>query len=252
MDDKIRIDEEELKKIVDKDKKLKKLVGEDEEDKRKFPGFILLFLITTFGVILALGLSFSAIKLIESNETINTLISRIKGEDDNKEKFIITYVENSGQFEAGINLKNQFPTRDEVGKLFEGENYVYNFSLLVGKDTVGAYYELTAVEGNDNNLNPSYVKLYLEKNKVAVSDSFRNTGRVKVYTDYQNSEYQEANGKVIYKGYVTEEDVKRGKIDFVMRMWISEDVQLGEDSKDVYSNRKFSVTVNTYATYLNR
>ena len=42
---------------------------------------------------LALGLSFSAISLLNGNETINTIISNITG-DDNKDKYIITYVEN--------------------------------------------------------------------------------------------------------------------------------------------------------------
>ena len=65
---------------------------EEEETKRRFPPFFLLILLTTVGVVFALGLSFSAISLLESNETINTIISNIKG-NDNKDKYIITYVE---------------------------------------------------------------------------------------------------------------------------------------------------------------
>jgi len=68
---------------------------EDEQAKKRFPTFILIFLILTFGLMLALGLSFSAIKLMNSNETINTLISSLTG-DDNKDKYIITYAENTG------------------------------------------------------------------------------------------------------------------------------------------------------------
>ena len=70
---------------------------EDDDERRKggIAGFLLLALITTVGVMFALGLSFSAIKLMDSNETINTLISSLTG-DDNQDKYIITYVESTG------------------------------------------------------------------------------------------------------------------------------------------------------------
>ncbi len=151
--------------------------------------------------------------------------------------------------ERGIYLINQFPTKDEVGKLFQGKNYVFNFALLVGKKTAGAYYELTAVENNDNTLNPSFVKLYLEKNGEGVDMSYRANNRVKVFTEYQKSEHAEAVGRVIYKGYVTEEDAKVGKIDFVMRMWVSEDVVLDNETAATYFNKIFGVKVNTYAMF---
>lgn len=149
----------------------------------------------------------------------------------------------------GINLVNQFPTRDEVGKLFEGKNYVYTFTLIIGKKTVGAYYELTAVENNDNTLNPNYVKLYLEKNGTGVDMSYNDNKRVKVFTDYSKSEHDDAVGKVIYKGYISDEDAKRGKIDFKMRMWVSEDVRVNETNMQEFNNKKFGVKVNTYAMF---
>lgn len=222
---------------------------EDEETKRKFPGFILICLFTTVGVMIALGLSFSAIELLESNETINTLISGLRG-DDNKEKYIITYVENTGEYESGIYLVNQFPTPDEVGRKFEGKNYVYIFSLIIGRKTEGAYYELTAIENPNNTLKKEYVKLYLEKNGTGVDMSFKDNGRVKVFSDYGPSEYTETEGRVIYKAKVTDEDTKKGRIDFVMRMWVSEDVDISGDKIDDFVNRRFGVTVNTYAAYL--
>ena len=122
--------------------------------------------------------------------------------------------------------------------------------MIVGKKTLGAYYELTAVPNTDNTLNPNYVKLYLEKNNKGVDMSYKKNGRVKVFTDYSKSEYPETIGSVIYKGKVTEEDIKNGKIDFVMRMWVSEDVKINESNMDSYGNKKFGVRVNTYATFL--
>ena len=215
-----------------------------EENERKYPSFIVLLLLTTFAVIAALGLSFSTITLLEGNQTINTLISRIKGENDDKERYIVTYVENTGPYkDKGIYLINQFPTSDSKGKLFEGENYVFHFSLLLGSKTKDVYYELTAVPNNDNTLNPKYVKLYLEKNGEGVNFSYKPNNKVKVFTDYKDSDYEETEGKVIYQDYITEADVKNKKIDFVMRMWISEDAKVDED----FMNKTFGVKVNTYA-----
>ena len=215
-----------------------------EENERKYPSFIVLLLLTTFAVIAALGLSFSTITLLEGNQTINTLISRIKGENDDKERYIVTYVENTGPYkDKGIYLINQFPTSDSKGKLFEGENYVFHFSLLLGSKTKDVYYELTAVPNSDNTLNPKYVKLYLEKNGEGVNFSYNPNNKVKVFTDYKDSDYEETEGKVIYQDFITEADVKNKKIDFVMRMWISEDAKVDED----FMNKTFGVKVNTYA-----
>ena len=159
-----------------------------EENERKYPSFIVLLLLTTFAVIAALGLSFSTITLLEGNQTINTLISRIKGENDDKERYIVTYVENTGPYkDKGIYLINQFPTSDSKGKLFEGENYVFHFSLLLGSKTKDVYYELTAVPNSDNTLNPKYVKLYLEKNGEGVNFSYNPNNKVKDYqTEYND------------------------------------------------------------------
>lgn len=215
-----------------------------EENERKYPSFIVLLLLTTFAVIAALGLSFSTITLLEGNQTINTLISRIKGENDDKERYIVTYVENTGPYkDKGIYLINQFPTSDSKGKLFEGENYVFHFSLLLGSKTKDVYYELTAVPNSDNTLNPKYVKLYLEKNGEGVNFSYNPNNKVKVFTDYKDSDYEKTEGKVIYQDFITEADVKNKKIDFVMRMWISEDAKVDED----FMNKTFGVKVNTYA-----
>lgn len=218
---------------------------EEEETKRRYPPLFLLFIFTTFGVLLALGLSFSAIEYMQSNETINTIISNIKGDDDN-EKYIITYAENILGNESAIHLVNQFPTPDSKGKLFEGENYVYNFSLIIGSKTVGAYYELTLVPSSNNTLNPSYVKVYLEKNDKPVNFSYRKNNKVKVYTDYAESTYEGAEGKVIYKDYITESDAQKGRIDFVMRMWVSEDATVDDN----FMNKTFGAKVNTYAAFI--
>ncbi len=232
MDDN-KTSKEEFEKELDK-KELDYYINYND---RKNP-FILILLVT-FVFLLALGLSFSAINFLLEDQTL--ISSVIKDED--KTKYIITYAETSSIVKNGIYLANQFPTKDEVGKLFTGENYVYEFSLLVGEKTEGVYYELSAITDTSNTLDPSYVKLYLQKNGSDVEFSYKPDNKVKVFTDYKDSEYSEVSGKVIYQGEVSESDVKNGKIDFVMRMWVSEDAPYDES----IFNKAFSVNVNTYA-----
>ena len=149
----------------------------------------------------------------------------------------------------GINLVNQFPTPDEKGKLFEGINYVYNFTLILGKKATGAYYELTGIENIDNNLDSSYVKIYLEKNGQATKFTTRDNGKIKTFNEFKESTHEGAEGKVIYSDYVTAEDVAKGKIEFKLRMWVSEDVRVNEDNMNNFNNKKFGLRVNTYAQF---
>lgn len=210
-------------------------IEEDDDERRGMP-FFLLFLFTTIAVLFALGLSFSTINLLQNNETINSLISK------NQDKYIITYSENINGNESNINLINQFPIPDYQGKQFNGQNEVYNFSLLVSENSAGLYYEFTAIPtitGADA-LDEKDVKIYLTKNKEDVDFSYKN-GKVKVYTDYEPSK-NGSEGVVIYSGKITEEDAERGRIDFIMRMWVADETEVNDD----FSNKKFGVKVNTY------
>lgn len=214
-----------------------------ENDERKYPPTLLFIFIIFLVGVTTFGLSYAAMNYIGSNQTINTIISNITG-NDTEGRYIITYVENYGDIspETGINLRNQYPTPDEVGKMFVGENYTYNFSLLLGNATSGSYYEISVIPNDGNTIKEEDVKIYLEKNGTGVEDSFRDNGKVKTFSDYKASKYSdEVKGKVISKGYVTDDDVKNGKINFVMRMWLSEDAETPTDYKE------FGVKVNIYA-----
>ena len=149
----------------------------------------------------------------------------------------------------GIHLLKQFPTSDDVGKLFDGKHYAYNFTLILGKKATGAYYELTGVENADNNLDPSYVKIYLEKNEQAVPFTLRENGKVKTFNEFKKSEHEGTEGKVIFSDYVTSEDVARGKIQFKLRMWISDELKINENNMNNVNDKKFGIRVNTYAQF---
>ena len=79
--------------------------------------------------------------------------------------------------------------------------------------------------------------------------TLKNNGKIKVYTEYNESTHEEALGKVLLSDHITKEDVERGKIEFKLRMWVSEDVKINETNMDNYNNRKFGVRVNTYAQF---
>ena len=115
---------------------------EDDEPRKKTPSFILIFLIITFGVMIALGLSFSAINLMDSNETINTLISSLTG-NDNKDKFIIMcnyqFLESiiDEDFENIYNknskeaIKELYKIYKERSMAFNNNNYIDDISVIL-------------------------------------------------------------------------------------------------------------------------
>ncbi len=223
---------------------------EDEARQKKYPPFILLFLFTTIAVLFALGLSFSTISFLQKNETINSIISSLTDNDD-EDKYLIVYDETVGDFSGGINLTNQFPIPDSKGKLFSGKNSVYNFSIVLGSATKDIYYEITAVPNNpDTNktLNPNYVKLYLTKNENEELTSTLLNGKVRTYSDYKKSTQEGVDGVVLYSDKVTKDDVEAGRINFTLRMWVSDNAIVDEN----FSNKTFAVKINIYAASLDR
>ena len=200
------------------------------------------------GVLFAVGLSFSTITFLNQNETINSLISSINGDkdddDDSKDSYFITYIENTGKYKNGINLINQFPTEDETGMKFVGENYVFNFSIVIGKNTAGANYQLIAVPDTKNTFNGKYAKLYLEKDTQSSNQSFKN-GKVRTFTEYPVYAGSKDGSRVIYSGKISEAEATKGKIDFAMRMWVASDTPVNND----FGNKSFAVKINTFASF---
>lgn len=122
----------------------------------------------------------------------------------------------------GINLVNQFPIKDEVGKNLEGDNHKLTFKLIFDEKAEGVNYVISSIRDTSSTVDIQRVKIYLEKEGKAVSNCLKSNKKIKTYSEY--SKYQKNNDKrVIYTGTISHEEAMRGYIDFTYRMWLSED-----------------------------
>ena len=143
--------------------------NEEEETKRRFPGFILLLLFTTVGLFIALGVSFSAFKFLDSNETINTLISNLTGNDD-KDKYIITYIEGpvnyyNNDFNASIYIsdaKFHDGTNGGSGKVIFYEGLMLTTQSTFTSKNSTVTYAITLT--NNTSVNQIFDKLIYDQN----------------------------------------------------------------------------------------
>ena len=148
-----------------------------------------------------------------------------------------------------IDLYNQFPTRDEVGKGFHGEKYTQDFKLKFNSEAAGVKFVITMEKLDGSNLQDDWVKAYLVHDGADIPNCYRTNGRVKTFNEYKNYNGN-PNEKIIYEGTVSSTLAARGYEDYTFRMWVSEDVQLNNNSdeyQDVFSNRTFKTRINVYA-----
>lgn len=215
----------------------------DKENKKteklSYKQYIIIILLTTFGLMIALGFSFSIFDggmHHSGNKLINNIIATLKGE----EKLIFSYYEKPG-VGNGIKLYNQFPIKDEIGRNFEGENYVFEFRLLLGEKAVGINYDIVAERSKKSDLRSDAVKIYLENEGRALKSVVRDNGRIKTFNEFPN--YGSTNQKRIYSGTVTQAEAERGYIDFTFKMWVSEDLVMTQDD----FQKTFISYINIYA-----
>ena len=142
-----------------------------------------------------------------------------------------------------IYLVNQFPITDEVGKKLSGEYKTFDFKLEFQEAALGASFDITLEKMENSDLENSWIKAYLEKDGTALSQSIRDTGRVKTFNDYTPYS-NKTNEVILYQGTVTASDISKGYRDFTLRMWISEDVQVVNED---YNEKTIIARVNVYA-----
>lgn len=230
--------------------------NEIEEKKERFGNkkllLILFIFIITFG---AFGISISvmnSIKIPGKDNIINNIIAIDKGDkpgnednDDDKDsssKLVFSYYEKPG-VGNGIKLYNQFPTKDEIGKAFEGDNYVFEFRLILNENAAGVKYNLVAEKTNTSTLRENLVKTYLESEGKALSSVIRDNGSIKTFNEYSNYTKKNSNQKLIYTGVITKAEALRGYKDFVFKMWISDDAGFNIDD----NAKTFVTKINVYA-----
>lgn len=223
---------------------------EEKRSKLSYKQLILIIFITTITVMFAMGFSFSIFDAtLEPNQDniINNIIAILRGDDDddkpNKPSNDIIFSYYEKPFVGnGIRLYNQFPTRDEIGKAFEGENHVFEFRLILNKNAAGVRYDITAERLINSDLRNEAVKIYLENDGKVVDSVVRNTGRIKTFNEFKVYNKAKVNERVIYSSVITKAEAKRGYKDFVFKMWVSEDIMMTPDD----NNRTFICRISVH------
>lgn len=174
---------------------------------------------------------------------------KIEDKDDNDDKditeqdLVFNYVEDENN-KNGINIINALPISDASGKKLVGEGNTFDFKIYFGKDTVGHYYEITALKSSDSTLQDKFAKVYLTSDQ-ELETVYNNDNTVKTFNQYSNGsiDLTNDNEKILYHGIVTKEDVERGYKNFTLKMWVSNNAA---NNTAVYK-KLFNVKINVYA-----
>ena len=142
-----------------------------------------------------------------------------------------------------IDLYNQFPIKDEVGKNLQGDKHTQDFKIRFNTGAVGVNYIVTMEKLDGSDLEESWTKAYLVRDGVGVTNCFRTTGRVKTFNEYSSYKGR-ANEKILYEGVVTSAMAARGYEEYTFRMWVSEDVKVQNEN---YLSKTFKTRINVYA-----
>ena len=186
---------------------------------------ILMLVLVTVGVTYAV-FTYTKLGTTENTVTTGTL------------KFL--YTENTG-VGAGINIENAFPVSDTVGKSYDTDKYVFDFSVeATNSGTEEIPYEVTLRKKSTSTLSESNVKVYLTD---MTGDADTSIVAPTLYSDLTETtiDVGEEVEKTIYNGTVLGGELNYLK-DFRLRMWIDE-----SSNQDDINGKTFVALVNVYA-----
>lgn len=213
------------------------VVREDSED-RKYFALLLIFLICL--IFLISSLSFAIFENYYNGGNANVIdvgIDVVVGDKDGHGKpssVLFSFNEGSNY----IDMKDVFPTYDNVGKKLNGNKQFFDFNVSAkfGNKSKGTLiYEIALVPMNGNTVDENDVRVYLTEDGKDVSI---NNNMINNFGDLPGSSFHE-KGKVIYRKVVKNNNYV-GK--YVFRMWISSDA----DVADVSEKFACKVIVNAY------
>ena len=174
------------------------------------------------------------------NNNNNGNKNNVKPNSESPIKYVYEENEENGNY---IYLINQFPIKDELGKTLEGNYEKFDFKLEFKNAALGASYDITLKKTENSDLENSWIKVYLERDKQVLNECVRNTGRIKTFNDYLP--YSNRSDEIIiYQGVVNKQDIQKGYHDYTLRMWISEDVKVVNEE---YKSKTIGASVNVYA-----
>lgn len=225
--------------------------SEEEKEKKRKRVIILITLLLLLLVIVFM-VSYSIFSYTKKGDTDNTITT-------GKIKFL--YTENTG-VGNGINISDAFPVSDTVGKSYSTENYVFDFKVTASvPNNVELPYEVTARMASASTLPSNLVKIYLverQGNTEIEAPLTVNNGVVKKYSELNNTSLEvgtNPDGSAVTEKtiYTSKASGKNYEKDFRLRMWISEDANLGGVTNPdgsityPYQEKTFTTTVNVYS-----
>ena len=182
-------------------------------------------------IIVTIGITYAVFTYTKLGTTDNTVTSGTL-------KFL--YTENTG-VKTGIKLTNALPISDTQGKVLDGDNNVFDFSIEAtntGADAIP--YEVTLRKKDTSTLKEDYVKVYLtDRTETTEKEELEPTNINKLIQT--NIDVGSEIEKTIYNGSV-DGNTTNYKKDFRLRMWVDDT----EDSGDIYS-KEFTAMVNVYS-----
>ena len=158
------------------------------------------------------------------------------------DEIVFEYDSEDGNY---IDLVNQFPIKDEVGKSLQGEKHTQDFKLRFNDKAVGVRYVITAEKLPGSDLANEWTKLFLVNDGEDVLNCYRTNNRVKSFDEYDTYN-SNPNEVILYEGVISSSEATRGYKNFTFRMWVSEDMNL-VNSNYLSENKTFKTRINVYA-----
>lgn len=187
------------------------------------------------------GKEFKVNDVIQKDMVLSAVFEKEDNPDDDIDfEYVFTKDKSVGDY---IYLVDQFPIKDEVGKILQGKYKTFDFKLNLNQAAKGIKYQITLEKMEGTDLKEEWIKAYLTKEGIDVPNCLRSNGRIKTF-----NEYNKYNGNpdeiILTTGTITEEEANRGYIDYTFRMWVSEDVT---NIDNTYNDKSFIARVNVYA-----
>ena len=182
-------------------------------------------------VIVTVGITYAIFTYTKLGTTDNTITSGTL-------KFL--YTENTG-VKAGIQLTNALPISDTQGKVLDGDNNVFDFSIeATNTGTEAIPYEVTLRKKDTSTLAEENVKVYLtDRTDATEKEELEPTNFNKL--TQTNIDVGSEIEKTIYSGSV-DGNITDYKKDFRLRMWIDET----SNQADI-NGKEFTAMVNVYS-----